>query len=92
MLVGCIAGAQVSDGVCFVLSIYLAVLGLCGCAAAFSSCRERGCSVAAVRELVTAVASLVQHGVSLVHTQASPVVAHGLAAPRHVNPVFPARD
>jgi len=27
-------------GFCFVLSIYLAVLGLCGCAVAFSSSRE----------------------------------------------------
>lgn len=63
--VGCcdVAGAQVGDGVWFVLSIYLAVLGLFVAVQRLSlGCRERGCSAAAVRELVTAVASLVQHG------------------------------
>ena len=45
----------------FYLSIYLfmAVLGLCCCAWAFSSCGEWGLLLVVVRGLLTAVASLV---------------------------------
>ena len=43
--------------------LFLAVLGLRCCAWAFSSCGELGLLFAAVRELLTAVASLVaEHG------------------------------
>ena len=45
------------------LFIYLAALGLCCCAWAFSSCGERGLLFVAVRGLLVAVASLVaEHG------------------------------
>ena len=37
----------------------MAVLGLCCCMQAFSSCGERGLLLVAVRELLIAVASLV---------------------------------
>ena len=41
----------------------MAALGLCCCAWAFSSCSERGLLFVAVRELLTAVASVVaEHG------------------------------
>ena len=43
----------------FYLFLILAVLGLCCCAWAFSSCGERGLLFAAVRGLLIAVASLV---------------------------------
>ena len=52
-------------GDCFLLYIYkfiylfLAALGLCCCARAFSSCGERGLLFIAVRGLLIAVASLV---------------------------------
>ena len=43
--------------------LFLAVLGLCCCARAFSSCGERGLLFIAARGLLTAVASLVaEHG------------------------------
>ena len=43
--------------------LFLAVLGLCCCTRAFSSCRERGLLFIAVRGLLIAVASLVEeHG------------------------------
>ena len=43
--------------------LYLAALGLCCCARAFSSCSERGLLFVAVRGLLIAVASLVaEHG------------------------------
>ena len=43
--------------------LFLAVLGLCCCAWAFSSCGERGLLFIAVSRLLTAVASLVaEHG------------------------------
>ena len=43
--------------------LLLAVLGLCCCARAFSSCSERGLLFVAVRRLLIAVASLVaEHG------------------------------
>ena len=43
--------------------LFLAVLGLCCCAQAFSSCGERGLLLVAVRGLLIAVASLVaEHG------------------------------
>ena len=52
----------------FYLFIYLffAALGLRCCAGAFSSCSEQGLLFAAVRGLLTAVASLVaEHGLSV---------------------------
>ena len=43
--------------------LFLAALGLCCCARAFSSCSERGLLSGAVRGLLIAVASLVaEHG------------------------------
>ena len=46
-----------------ILFIYLAALGLCCYARAFSSCGERGLLFGAVRGLLIAVASLVaEHG------------------------------
>ena len=43
--------------------LFLAVLGLCRCARAFSSCGEQGLLFLAVRGLLIAVASLVaEHG------------------------------
>ena len=43
--------------------LFLAVLGLCCCTWAFSSCRERGILFVAVHELLIAVASLAaEHG------------------------------
>ena len=46
----------------FIYLLFLAVLGLCCCARAFSSCGERGL-LFAVRGLLTAVASLAaEHG------------------------------
>ena len=43
--------------------LFMAALGLCCCAQAFSSCGERGLLFVAVRGLLTAVASLVaEHG------------------------------
>ena len=49
---------------CFYLfCLSLAVLGLCCCTRAFSSCSERGLLLVAVRGLLIAVASLVaEHG------------------------------
>ena len=44
------------------LFIILAVLGLCCCAQAFSSCGERGLLFIVVHGLLMAVASLVEHG------------------------------
>ena len=47
----------------FFFNLFLAVLGLCCCAWAFSSCGERGLLFFAVRGLLIAVASLVaEHG------------------------------
>ena len=43
--------------------LFLAALGLCCCAQAFSSCGERGLLFVVLRGLLTAVASLVaEHG------------------------------
>ena len=42
--------------------LFLAALGLCCCVRAFSSCSERGLLFLVVRGLLTAVASLVEHG------------------------------
>ena len=45
------------------INLFLAVLGLCGCTLAFSSCGERGLLFVVVRGLLIAVASLVaEHG------------------------------
>ena len=47
----------------FIYLIILAVLGLCCCARAFSSCGEQGLLFVVVRGLLIAVASLVtEHG------------------------------
>ena len=75
--------------------LFLAALGLCCCAQAFSSCGERGLLFVVVRGLLTAVASLVAehrlqaHGLqqlwhvgSRAQTQQS--WRTGLVAPRHV--------
>ena len=42
--------------------LFMAALGLRCCAQAFSSCGERGLLFIAVRGLLVAVASLVEHG------------------------------
>ena len=42
-----------------IIYLFLAALGLCCCARAFSSCGEQGLLFVAVRELLIAVASLV---------------------------------
>ena len=48
---------------CKFIYLFLAVLGLCCCAWAFSSCGKRGPFFVAVRGLLIAVASLVtEHG------------------------------
>ena len=48
---------------CFLINLFLAVLGLCCCARAFSSCSKRGLLFVVVRGLLIAVASLVvEHG------------------------------
>ena len=47
----------------FIISLFLAALGLHCCAWAFSSCGERGLLLFAVHRLLIAVASLVaEHG------------------------------
>ena len=47
----------------YLIYLFLAALGLCCCARAFSSCGERGLLFIAVRGLLIAVASLVaEHG------------------------------
>ena len=48
---------------CLFVYLFLAALGLCCCAWAFSSCCEQGLLFVAVRGLLIAVASLVvEHG------------------------------
>ena len=48
------------------MHLFLAALGLCCCARAFSSCGEPGLLLVAVRGLLIAVASLVaEHGLSV---------------------------
>ena len=46
----------------YFIYLFLAALGLRCCARAFSSCGERGLLFVAVCGLLTAVASLVEHG------------------------------
>ena len=63
--------------------LFLAVLGLCCCAQAFSSCGEWGLLFIAVRGPLIAVASLVEHRLQERRLQqlwhaGSVVVAHGL--------------
>ena len=41
------------------INLFLALMGLCWCAQAFSNCSEGGCSLVAVSRLLTAAASLV---------------------------------
>ena len=43
----------------YLFVLFMAVLGLCCCAQAFSSCGEQGLLFVAVRRLLTVVASLV---------------------------------
>ena len=57
----------------------MAVLGLCCCTRAFSSCSEWGLLFLAVRGLLIAVAFLCC-GAQAVGVQASVVVAHGLSS------------
>ena len=48
---------------CIIYLLFLAVLGLCCCARAFSCCSERGLLFIVVHQLLIAVASLVaEHG------------------------------
>ena len=62
--------------------LFLATLGLCCCAWAFSSCGEQGLFFIAVRGLLIAVASLaVEHGLQ----------AHGLRQLQHLGSVVVAR-
>ena len=79
----------------YFLFYFLAVLGLCCCARAFSGCGERGLLFVAVRRLLIVVASLVaEHGLQahglqqLWHTgsraQAQQLWLAGLVALRHV--------
>ena len=58
--------------------LFMAALGLCCCAQAFSSCGERWLLFVAVRGLLIAVASLCC-GARALGTRASVVVAHGLS-------------
>ena len=63
--------------------LFLAVLGLCCCTRAFSSCGERGLRFVVVWGLLIAVASLVEHGLQACGLQqlwhaGSVVVARGL--------------
>ena len=46
----------------FLKKLFLAVLGLRCCVQAFSSCSKRGLLFVAVRGLLTAVASVMEHG------------------------------
>ena len=55
---------------------FLSALDLCCCARAFSSCGEQGLLFVAVRGLLIAVASVVEHGLG---ARASVVAAHGLS-------------
>ena len=49
--------------ICLFVCLFMAALGLCCCAQAFSSCGERGLFFIAVRKLLIVVASLVaEHG------------------------------
>ena len=59
------------------LYLFLAALGLCCCAQAFSSCGERGLLFVAVRGLLIAVASL-HCGAQALGVRASVVVSRGL--------------
>ena len=60
---------------CFLIYLFLAVLGLCFCARAFSSCSERGPLFIAVRGPLTIAASLV--GSTGSRRAGSVVVVHG---------------
>ena len=63
----------------FFFNLFLAALGLRCCAWAFSSCGERGLLFAAVRKLLTAVASLCC-GARALGAWVSVIVAHGLSS------------
>ena len=52
--------AMSGDILTFLIDLFLAALGLRGCAQAFSSCRGQGSSLAAVLSLLMAAASLVK--------------------------------
>ena len=58
--------------------LFLAALGFCCCARAFSSCGERGLLSVAVRGLLIAVASRCR--AQALGVRASVVVAHGLSS------------
>ena len=60
---------------CLFIYLFLAVLGLCCCVRAFSSCSEWGLLFVAVRGLLIAVACC---GAQDLGVRASVVVAHGL--------------
>ena len=62
----------------YFIYLFLAVLGLCCCVRAFSSCGEQGLLFVAVRGLLIAVAS--RCGVQALGTRASVVAAHGLSS------------
>ena len=72
----------VSHSICFCLFVFLAALGLCHCAWAFSSCSEWGLLFVAVCGLLLAVASLVVehrlqvHGLSSCGSRAQ--LLHGM--------------
>ena len=79
----------------FLINLFLAALGHCCCARAFSSCGERGLLFVAVCRLLIAVASLVvehrlqAHGLQQLWHMGSTAQAQqlwhtGLVAPRHV--------
>ena len=79
----------------FFLNLFLAVLGLCCCAQAFSSCSEWGLLFIAVRGFLIAVASPVEehglqaHGLQQLwlagsRAQAQQLWCMGLVAPQHV--------
>ena len=66
----------------FIFYFFMAVLGLCCCARAFSSCREQGLPFLAVHRLLIVGASLfAEHGLSV----------HGLQQLQHASSVVVAR-
>ena len=64
----------------YFIYLFLAVLGLCCCARALSSCGEQGPLFAAVRRLLIAVRDFSCCGARVLGTWASAVVARGLSS------------
>ena len=62
----------------YLFYLFLAALGLCCCALAFSGCGERGLLFLAVRGFLIVVASLAEHGLRQLWHLGSVVVANGL--------------